>query len=380
MKLIFKNAFWYCLLFGVITMGVQTVQANTIPTKDLQEFKQTVKKNFEMKADGQVTLINKYGNINLKTWNKNNVDIEITITVKARNESTADRVFERLNFNFANNPDAVKAETLIESSKSSWWNESNGNNKADFRIDYEVSIPKAASLSLNNKYGDSKIAAVGGSAKLVVKYGDFDIAAVGDNAEISLGYGNGTIGRLQNVGIDMKYSKIKLAEASRVNIQSKYSKIYIDKANTIKSESKYDTYGLGELKELINEGKYDHFEVEKVEEIRAYAKYSDFEIEKLYDRGDFELKYGGVKIKSLQDGFDMVALNCEHSDCKIYTDGTVNFEIDAVATHGAIRYPEGMNVSYEKDGNSTHEVKGHQGRKGGGKIKARLRYGALKIK
>jgi len=314
----------------------------------------------------------------LKTWNRNEVNIEITVTVNARNESMADNVFERIDIGFSNNSNAVTAETTIESTKSSWWG--NSGDKGDFKIDYEVSIPEAASLDLSNKYGDADIGSIGGAANIVVKYGDFKLESVNRNTKISLGYGNATIGRLGDVGMDIKYSKLKIREAGQVNIESKYSKIYIEKSGQMKSLSKYDTYNLGEVRTLNSQGKYDHFEIEKANKITAYAKYSDFGIIELHEKGTFELKYGNVKIKSLQNGFDEVSLNCEYTDCKIYTNGGIDFELDVVTSHSSVYYPSDMNVSYEQKKNSDHEVKGHRGRKGSGKIKARMRYGGIKVK
>ena len=374
MKLIYKNVL---LLFLIIGVAKVNTQANTLLPGIKTEFTKTVKKNYKMSADGDVTLSNKYGRINLKTWDRNEVVIEVTITAHARNESAANDIFNRINIDFANGSDYVKAETQIETQKSSWWS---SGDKGDFRIDYEVSMPKAASLDLSNKYGDSEIAAIGGDANIVVKYGNFNILAVGKDTKIDLGYGNGTVGEINDAEIVIKYSKIKLKAAEHVNVDSKYSKVYIDKANKIRSASKYDTYELGELEELSNEGKYDHFEIEKVNHITAYSKYTDFKIEELYSEGVFELSYGGLAIESLKKGFKIVSMDCEYTDCKIYLDDNAAFQLDAISDYASINYPGDMEVTVEKTKNSNQEVKGYRGNASAGMIKARLRYGGLKVR
>lgn len=374
MKLIFKNALCLCLLVSLSSM---VAYANTILPTDKSEFTKTIKKKFNMSAEGEVKIVNKYGDIRLKTWDRDEVNVEITITVNARNESAADNIFERIGVDFSNNNRAVSAETQIESQKSNW---SNKGGKGDFRIDYEVSMPDRASLILSNKYGDADIDAIGGDADLYVKYGNFNLESVGENTNIDLGYGNGTIGRTKGVGINIKYSKIKLKQADQVNIESKYSKIYVDQAGLMKSVSKYDSYALGELQEFRNQGKYDHFEIEKVDRINVYSKYSDFKVDDLTTSGDFELKYGGVKIDRLRKGFDGVNLNCEHADCKIYLEDQASFQLDAVASHATVRFPEGMEVVMEKKKDYGHEIKGHRGAKSSGKIKARMKYGSLKVR
>lgn len=374
MKLIFKN-----MLFLVLVLGISTLDSYASnPPSDLTEFTKSIKKDFNMNRDGEVTLTNKYGDISLKTWSKDQVTIDVTITVNARSESSADNVFDRIKIGFSNSSSYVKAETSIESSsKSSWWG--NGE-KGDFRIDYVVNMPDAASLKLNNKYGNSSIGAIGGDATVTVKYGDFDLESVGAKTNVILGYGNGTIGKINGLGVDVKYSKLKLKEASQVNIESKYSKIYIDKATKMKSLSKYDNYNLGELTEINNQGKYDHFEIESVDKISAYSKYTHFEIDELSKSAEFELKYGGVKVDDLKRGFEKILFDCEYTECKVYMDENVDFSLDAVVDYASIRYPQGMEIKYEKQKNSNHEVQGYRGSANSGKIKARLRYGGLKVK
>ena len=373
MKLICRNILLLFLLTGF--SGVDVLANSTLPLLKT-EFTKTIKKNYKMSADGDVTLHNKYGEINLKTWDRNEVNIAVTITVKSRSESTANDIFDRIGVDFSNGSSYVKAETKIESQKSSWWG--NGD-KGDFRIDYEVSMPKAASLELSNKYGDSEVDAIGGDASIDIKYGNFNIHSVRGDTKVNLGYGNGAIGNVKNAVLNVKYSKIKLKEAQQVNLESKYSKIYVDKANKIKSNSRYDTYDLGELKELSNDGKYDHFEIRKIDRITVFSKYTDFEVEELYGFGEFELTYGGVKIESLKRGFHSVSLDCDYTDCKVYVDDDVNFELDAITEYASIYYPSDLEVSFEKNKNSTHEVKGRRGNSGE-KITARLSYGGLKLK
>ncbi len=373
-KLIFKNLFLSLLLIGFFAPA--TYADTGLPTVK-EEFTKTIKKSFNISSDGNVALTNKYGRINLTTWNKNEVKIDVTITVKTRNESTANDIFDRINVDFSNTGSSVRAETTIESQKSNWWG---SNSKGDFKIDYEVSMPKNASLELRNKYGDAEIDAIGGDAQVVVKYGNFNLRSVGGKTEIDLGYGNATVGEIGDGNIVIKYSKLKVKKANQVNLESKYSKIYIEGADKLKTITKYDSYDIGEIQELSNQGKYDHFKIEKVDHFRAFSKYTDYVVQDLSKNAECEMRYGGVKIENLRQGFEMVSFECEYTDCKVYMDNGASFQLDAIADYSTIRYPDNMEVSYDKNRSNTHEVRGHRGSKNAGKIKARLRYGGLKIR
>ncbi|NND88368.1 MAG: hypothetical protein HKM28_03875, partial [Flavobacteriaceae bacterium] len=365
MKRIFNKALLLCSL--LVMISTQAMAAGEKPPQK-NDFKKEIKKSFKMNADGTVDLSNKYGNINLNTWNKNEVNIAVTITVKARNESSADNIFKRINIDFSDSASRVSATTDIESQKSSWWNDGD---KGDFRIDYEVSIPSAASLELSNKYGNSFIDEIGGSADVSVKYGDLDLRGVEKSSKIYLGYGNANIGDLRNLEANVNYSKFKVGKTEQVDVESKYSKVYIDEARNIKSRSKYDSYDLGEIVQLDNEGKYDHFEIRSANRVQSTAKYSNFEIDELSEEGLFELSYGGVIIEELQAGFELVSVEGAHAHAKIYTDDNVAFRLEAECEYGSISYPSGMRVSYDSQKNHRHEIKGSRG-SGGGLIKVNL--------
>ena len=340
------------------------------------EFTKKINKEFDISADGTVSLKNKYGKIDLETWDQKRVKIDIEIKVNARNQADADDIFERIKVEFSNGPDYVNAETKIESNKKSYW----GDGKGDFNINYVVHMPKSCNLNLSNKYGHSDIAEINGKAKVAVKYGDLTMEGVNNDCEISVGYGNGTILKAGSAKIDVKYSKIKIKKAEDVDVTSKYSKVYIDEASDVKSLSKYDSYRLGNLQELKNEGKYDHFEIDNINLINATAKYSDFNVDKLKKEGAFSLQYGNVVIATLLKNFTSLRLEGKYTDFKIITEQGTDFVLDAATHYAGVKYPDGFKVTHEKEKGSSHEVKGYKGSSGASLIKARIEYGGIKIK
>ncbi len=375
---IFKHTILFALLLGGIAVSVQASNGLTIFKKS--EFTKTIKKEFQMSGTGEVSLANKYGKVDIQVWDKNVVKINVNIIVKARNEKAANQTFDRIDVDFSNSNSYVKAETVINSSKKGSWNLWGNNNKGnDFRINYEVFMPKNASLDLYNKYGNAEVAAIGGDAKISVKYGDFRVESVGRKCEIVLGYGNGTIVNTGDTRMEIKYSKMRIKEANHVEVDSKYSKIYIDQAADVSSTSKYDSYELTRVEDFTNSGKYDNFEIEQVRTVRANAKYSDFDIEQLGGKGHFDLQYGEAKIEELMAGFGELELNGSYTQFKVQLANGVGFELDADANYADIHYPSGMDVSYEKEKNSHHTVRGSRAGKSGGTVRARMSYGGLRL-
>ncbi|MEM1219518.1 MAG: hypothetical protein AAGH79_11420, partial [Bacteroidota bacterium] len=160
MKLVYSWV-WASFLIGLVSFSSPA---------DKKEFTQSVKKEFAIDANGLVGLANKYGNINLLTWEKDRAKIEVTITVQAGNEEKALKVFDRININFSDKGSSeVRVETQIESQNNNWWGSSGGS--GEFTIDYEVFVPSTVELDLYNKYGNIDLAPVEGKTTINLKYG-----------------------------------------------------------------------------------------------------------------------------------------------------------------------------------------------------------------
>ncbi len=375
MKLVFKPGIVLLLVSFLFT----TVEANDKPFSYKQEFTKTIKKEFPIHADGTVSLSNKYGKIDVRTWQKNRVKIEVTILVKTTSESKAQEVFDRINIDFSNSDDFVKAETSISSKRSSWFDW--GNSKSEFKINYDVFMPKTGSLELTNKYGDAFVSEIDGSANINVKYGSFNLEGVGDDLEVYLGYGAGTVIKARDVDATVSYSKIRFKETQDIDFNTKYSKIAVENATDIRTETRYDTYDLDEIREFKCSGSYGDIEISYADNIVANSKYTDFTIEKIGDSADFDLQYGGVTIDQIDKGFSKIELVGRYTNYKINIEKGANYVLEAEGTYAGIRYPSNLNVVYEKEKGSSHEVRGNQGgAKARSIIKVSLSYGGLRVR
>ncbi len=396
MKLAFKNrrmrlmAIMSVVLFGLLLAPFigfagepepiqqqPTPEQSTQPEQNAQEFTKTIKKEFSITATGTVDLSNKYGTVDVHTWERNRVKIDVTIVVDARSESSAQNVFDRIQIDFNNDDSFVKAETTIETNKS-WWG---GNAKSEFQVNYNVYMPESCNLVLSNKYGDSNVEAITGKADVIVKYGNFQLDGIGGDLKVSLGYGNGTVAKARNVAAEVSYSKLNLNEVQDVDFETKYSKLYVEKGAAIKANSRYDHFNMAKIDRFNCESRYGNVEIGNVETVIAVSRYTDYKVDKLVESGDFNLEYGGLRVGDLAKGFSTVVLNGKYSDFKIYVEPGASYALDGATNYAGIAYPTEMNVTLDKDKGTSHEVKGHVGTAGArSTIKANLNYGGLKVK
>jgi len=345
-----------------------------------REFSKTINKQFPITTDGTVEISNRYGKVEIKTWDNNEVKVEVIISVDAHSEERAKDVFDRITIDFNSSRDLVSATTEI-ASKSGWSSWFGGNSNDSYKINYQVYMPKSNKLDLFNKYGDSFVDALDGAVNLEIKYGNIQLGEVDNDVRLVLGYGKANIVGAHLLGLEVKYSKVKVGTATDVDIISKYSTISIDEANDIRSETKYDHYHLGLIKDYHNIGKYDDVRIKVAKSVRAAAKYSDYTVAHLKDWADFDLEYGSANVEKLDQAFTSVEIRGRYTNYRIEVQEGTQYQLDASTRYANIRYPDEFTVVKEiKDGNE-REVQGFVGDKNEAKvIKARLDYGGIKVR
>lgn len=345
-----------------------------------EEFTKTIKKDFAISKNGELGISNQFGKIEINTWDKNRAKIGVTIVVRADSESRAQDIFDRIDIDFANGTDYVKAVTEIESNKSSWWGGWN-NNSADFSINFEVFVPKTVELNLKNRHGNTYISEMMGDAELDIAHGNVTADGFEGNLEIDMAHGNGTITSAKALDGDIQHSNLRFQRIGNIDLETAHCKVDIGDARKIRLDSRHTRFEIGDIDELRLDSRHDHFEIDAANAVYAESQHTTYEISKLARFVDFDLSHGGATIDYLEKGFEEVILSGNHAGFKIRVDQAANYAFDAYSNHGGIRYPDDLDISYEKDKNHSHEIRGKRDGSGNqGTIRARMNHGSLRLR
>lgn len=373
MKLVFK--------LTVLLLAFTLVNCSAEPNFGRQEYTKTIKKEFDIASNGTTYLSNKYGRVDVKTWDKNRVKVSVTIVVNASSETKADEVFDRIGINFSNANDYVKVKTDIESKKSNWLSWGNNNSsKSDYRINYEIYLPTTNNLDVSHRYGDVYVAKMEGKVNFDLKYSNFKAESIGDDSRITFAYGNGAVLNAKDLSTNVSYGKLNINKSNDVTLESKYSQVWIEEAGDVRCETKYDTYRLGAISDFKNIGKYDNFTIESADNVTLESKYTSLKTNQIKETADFDMEYGSAQY-NLASSFTEVSMNGRYTDFKVNVASGVDFQMDAVATYAGISYPESLDVTREISKSSSQEVKGYKGsQNAAATIKATLNYGGLRVR
>jgi len=343
-----------------------------------QEFSKKINREFNISATGTTAIYNKYGKVNINTWQNNSVKIDITIVVNAGDQRTADRTFDRIKVNFMNTADYVKAETVIETeSKMSWI----GGTCEDFKINYDVWIPIGNQLDLKNKYGNAYVANLNGRLKAEIKYGDLRTETVNNNADLSLGYGKASMAKVRNLTGYISYGGLTLTDAAEVQMDTKYSDFQIDRASAVRVTSKYDNFNLGDIEDLRVQTKYANLRVNTTKAVFVTAQYTDVKLNSISGSVDADLNYGSLKVGALGRNFSEARIVGKYTDVQMNVESGANFRFDAETTHAGLRTPSGATISKQNKQGGYSAVEGFVGDANAPRlVLARLSYGGFTLR
>ncbi len=373
-----KNLKYNLFFVFLLLLSVAKMAVASSPVR--QEFSKNIRKEFNVAANGGVGLHNQYGKIEVKTWDKNQVSVDVTIIVRANSESEAQSTFDRIRIEFSEKPDYAQARTYIEPKSGSSWGWG-WNNNSDYTINYEVFLPKTNYLDLTNKYGDSFVAYLERWVNADVKYGNIKMEGAKESITANVGYGHGSIGTTQNLTCNVGYGKLNVREATNTTLDTKYSEMTIEKATNVTVKSRYDTYEIGVIKNMTNSGKYDHFDITSAENLHFDTKYTDIKVSRLSNAANLNLEYGNLDLVLLGKNFNALDIKGSYTDCSIRVEDGANYLLDASTNYANIKYPMAMTVSNRHDNGTSEMIEGSIGGKPSKSvIKVRLNYGDLKVK
>lgn len=352
----------------------------TFLSPSCHEYSKVIKKEAKFSLYGSVSLNNKYGKIEVESWDKNRVKVAVEILVRADGEQQAQEVFNRIAVVFEESTGSFTATTEIEENEQEWWFWGATENQGDYTINYKVYLPPSAQVDIQNRHGDIYVQPLSGKVSINVEHGNVYSSGVLKNAFLSVEDGQAYFEQVDELRAELRHAKVRLKQAGRLDIDSRFSQFYIEDVEEIACITKFDTYKVLKVGRFVNSGSYDDIEIEIAGEIDMRSKRSELLIEEVSSSLDLHLDSSSVYTERLSQGFRAVDLNGKFTDFRIGIPNLKQYEVDAVTNYAGIRYPKEMIILHKAEQGTKYELKGRVGRETAPRvIRARLNYGSLKL-
>jgi hypothetical protein len=339
--------------------------ASVLPEGKYKKTK-VIRRSFQTNNTGELSVNNSYGNINVVTWEKNTVDIKVTIQVDGNKPDAVNRKLNAIDINFNQTGNKIFAKTRIEASYHSWslfdmlFGKSD---KVNFKILYEIRIPENFNLIVSNDYGNFYLDKLAGSLQLNLDYGQFDIGELSnDNNYIHTNYLSlSTIDFIKKGEINADYSKIKIGTAYRLNLNCDYTVININKVRSLHINNDYGSIRAYDVKEVIGTGDYQN---------RYFSG-----IDNLKFTGD----YGSIKIDKILPGFRNIDIKSDYTNVKIINTLNAPYRLSVNQEYGNFKQ-NGINIYKDIQRNGDKTIEGYyQDKNSSSVIHIDMDYGSIKI-
>jgi hypothetical protein len=305
------------------------------------DYTKVIKKEFSVNPDAQLTVDNSFGNVHCSNWDKNVIQIEVSVTVQAADESSAAKMFDKVDITINGSPSLVEAKTVIPEGGFK------GNNRV--KIDYMINMPTTINLDLTNKFGDIYISEVGGKGKINLGYGNIEAGKFSNSDNlIDIKFGNANIKSIKGAVVNLRYSKMELGYAGSLRLDTKYSDL-----DAVKIISLVMSFEGGKL----------HLEDGSV--IDCKSKFSDLNITRLDQSLALDIQYGNCDIDEMPAGFTSVNVKNKYGSVNIGLPQSANYTLDAELKFCDLDFPEDKaNITQRMITNTSKSYKATVGKDG----------------
>jgi hypothetical protein len=325
-------------------------------------------KEYKASASTTLEISNKYGDVVVQNWDKDQVVIDVKVTVEMSSREKAEKVLNSIEIQFNEGLDLISAKTVFtDNFNFSGW----GNSSRKFRIDYTVKMPTATALTLSNRYGDADIADLSGLVNLDIKYGNL--------AAGKLSRGNVKPWNKLNIG----YGKATIDEVGWLDFYVRYAgKTEIAKSQAILLDSKYSTLALGSTNSLVGESKYDNIRIDNINNLDLENGYTEVRIGELVKKLNYTGSYGSFTIESIPAGFESLSVDTRYMGVRLGISDAANYRLEAKVSYGGLSYNEERFKNERRIvQNNSNEVAGNFGSSDApaSRVNVSASYGSVKL-
>ena len=310
---------------------------------------------------------NRYGDVIIQSWDKDQIVIDVKVTVEMSNKDKAQRMLDLINVQFSESDNLISAKTVIDDK----FNFTGWGDSRKFSIDYTIKMPVKTDLNLINKYGNTDIDELHGLMNLEIKYGN-------------LSAGKLTRGNIKPLSrINIAYGKGSIDEAGWLDLTERYvGSMDITKSQAILLDSKYSKIALSETSSVVGESKYDNIRIENIKNLVLENGYTEVNIGELTKKLTYTGSYGSFSIDRIPSGFESIDIETHYMGVKLGIEESANYRLDAKVSYGGLKYNED-NFKNERRivENNSNEVTGTVGKEENpaSRVNVKASYGTVRL-
>jgi hypothetical protein len=310
---------------------------------------------------------NRYGDVIIQSWDKDQIVIDVKVTVEMPNRDKAQKLLDYIDVQFSEGASIISAKTVIDDK----FNFTGWGDSRKFSIDYNIKMPAGTDLNLANKYGNTEIDELHGLVNLDIKYGNITAGKL-------------TRGNIKPLNkLTLAYGKGSIDETGWLDLTERYvGNLQITKSKALLLDSKYSKLSIGETSSVVGESKYDNLRIENINNLVLEDGYTEVNIGTLTKKLTFNGSYGSFSIENIPAGFESIDVETHYMGVKLGIEEGASYKLDAKVTYGGLKYNEDNFKNQRRIvENNSNEVSGTVGKEDSpsSRIRVLASYGSVRL-
>ncbi len=329
-------------------------------------------KAFGVDKNDKINLNNQYGSITIKTWDKNEIKVDVDIKAYAKTESEAQKLLDEVSIMATKTGDLVNYKTEMSNRNGNWGSSiKNGKTvwRREVKIHYIVYMPNVNALTASQQYGNIIMGDFSGPTSIKIQYGNLIAGNLANaNNYIAIQYGKGDIKDMGGADIKHQYGAgLTIGTVSNtLNLNAQYTTVKI--AAVKGAASIKHQYGSGTTIGSVSGA------------LNANMQYCGIKIGTLRGNLTSKAQYGKVAIDEIEAGRD-VDVDAQYTSVNLGFASNYNGDFDVKTSYASFNY--GANVTAKREGgedrsySSTKNYTGQIGKGGNAKVIVRVQYNGV---
>lgn len=197
------------LIFKLL-VALALFSSTAIAQKKKYEFvhNKNVSQTYAALAGDKLTIDNQFGDVIIKTWNRNEVKVDISVEASSTIKEDAEELFNRIDIQHGKSGNIISFKTKMEDRKDKDRRDHTGDkgqHSNEMDIHYEVNMPANLALELKNRFGKSLVPDLTGKVDIDEQFGDLNAGRLSNPGKIIVKFGSATIEGLNDATLDLQF-------------------------------------------------------------------------------------------------------------------------------------------------------------------------------
>ncbi len=299
-----------------------------------------------------VDIGNKYGDIVIKTWDRDTLWVQVDYKASGKNYESLRQKMSDIDFELTQSGHYVVINTIIGESKNRLLDELKklketiGFGETEVEINMKITLPDNLDLRIKNKFGNVYLDDYNGDVTLNMDNGRLKAHNLNGYVNMKVNFADAIINHIESGRLEVYYSDMNLTSARRLRIDSKTSNITIT-----------------EIASLFVNSSRDDYRIRMISDFETVSDWTDFSISEFTKQTDVRMNYGDLTIENIHPGFEHLVVDANSTKIKLFFDreADVNFDI---TTNKDISMPIEAQIDSTQRINENEKIMRYIGRTG----------------